>query len=83
MTIIDKELNGYVFYLYEEGLYHFSKREDDYNNQNYGKYLEITVSEEQLHNGDLEFMVKHNLTLDESRQKQIRKNYRGQHNGDS
>ena len=82
MTITDKKsikkfldtemklnLNGYIFNFFENGLYHFSKRDDDFNSPTYGKYMTMVVSQEQLFNGDAEFMAKNNMTLDDSRKR--------------
>ena len=76
---MDADLHGYSFSYFEDGLYTFSKKEDDYNNSNYGKSISIVVSQEQLFNGDIDFMTQNDMSLDSNRQrkeKQKFKNFR-------
>lgn len=49
--------NGYQWFGLIDGLHHFSKEIES------GKWAELRCREEQITNGDLEFMAEHGLTL--------------------
>lgn len=49
--------NGFSWFGFLDGLHHFSKQRAD------GKYAQIRCREEQLENGDFEFMAENGLTL--------------------
>jgi len=57
-------LNGYEFKWFKDGLYHFVKGD------NQTGFIEIVCSQEQLFNGDIEYMTKKDLSLDSNRQRQ-------------
>lgn len=49
--------NGYECYMKTKDLYYFSKKDTN------GKYLEIICTENDMKNGNIEFMCQHDLTL--------------------
>lgn len=60
-------VNGYELMLMANGLNYFSKKET-------AGCLEIVCTDEQLKNGDIQFMTKHGLTLSPERiRKEVRK----------
>ena len=59
--------NGYTCYYHHNGIYSFQKKVDK-------GYSQIECTEEQLTNGDIEFMTLHGWTLSsERRRNEIRK----------
>ena len=63
-----KDLNGFNWWGFIEGVHYFSKQEDV-------GFAEICCSEEQLDNGDIEFMCENGLTLSDERRRRIEKEY--------
>lgn len=64
--------NGYTCFAHSHGIYSFKKKDT-------GGYWEIECTEEQLINGDIEFMTLHGLTLSpERRRNEIRKDLKKQ-----
>lgn len=63
MLIHDKDYyraikpSGFMWFGLIDGFHHFSKEVER------GKWLEIRCREEQLTNGDIDFMAEHGLTL--------------------
>ena len=56
MQYLGKEVNGYKCFYFSKGIAHFKKQD--------GKgYWVIKCTEAQLHNGDIEFMTEHGLTI--------------------
>ena len=54
------EFNGYKWFYHYKGVHSFQKRTSD----GY-KWMLIECTEEQLYNGDIEFMTEHGLTISE------------------
>ena len=55
-------INGYSCFSIHKRIYSFMKKTDT-------GYFQIECTEPQMHNGDIEFMTKHDLTI--SRQKKL------------
>ena len=63
-----KDLNGFEWWVFIEGVHYFNKRE--------GRgFVEVCCSEEQIDNGDIEFMCAKGLTLSYKIVKKINKEY--------
>lgn len=62
--------NGFVWFNHYQGVHSFQKKSDD----GY-KWELIQCTEEQLTNGDIEFMTQNGLTLSKEKQKQAHKKY--------
>ena len=54
---IDLEFNGYRWFSHFKGVHSFQKKLND------GRWGKIECSEEQLNNGDIQFMAEHEMTL--------------------
>lgn len=61
--------NGYSWTHFRDGIYYFSRKEQT-------GYSQICCSEEQLTNGDLEFMAENGYTLSNKRVNAIKAKYR-------
>ncbi len=57
-------INGYEWFAFDRGVHSFQKRVGKW-------YSLVECSEDQLHNGDIDFMTKHNYTLSRSQKKYI------------
>jgi len=63
-------INGFVWFFHEKGVHSFQKKIDDGH-----KWEWIQCTEEQMHNGDIELMTQHGLTLSQHKIKQAHKQY--------
>jgi hypothetical protein len=64
--------NGYTCFCHSHGIYSFKKKDN-------GGYWEIECTEEQLSNGDIEFMTENGITLSAERKRnEVRKYLRRQ-----
>ncbi len=63
---INLDINGYKWFSHSNNIHSFYKKVDN------GFYT-IECSEEQIENGDLWFMTKHNLTLSKKLKKHLTK----------
>ena len=64
-------VNGYRRFLTLDGIHYFERREPD------GRFARIECEEEQLHNGDIEFMTENGITISpERKNKYIKKRQR-------
>jgi hypothetical protein len=66
-----KDVNGYSCYWIEKGIYSFSKKTP----KGPTRYSTIECEEEQLTNGDIEFMTLNGLTLSDARKKAYQKKF--------
>lgn len=73
----DLTVNGYQRYLIMDGIHYFQRREPD------GRFARIMCEEEQLKNGDIEFMTENGLTLSEERKKKYIKKRKKQNQNDT
>lgn len=73
--IYNTEINGYKLYLKSKGINYFQKRIEDYNDKNYGLCLALECTDDQLSNGDIEFMTLNGLTISKDRKRNYEKLY--------
>jgi len=62
-------INEYHWFSHYRGVHAFQKQQSD------GKFCEIECTEEQLHNGDIEFMTLHGLTISKDRKRRTEQKY--------
>jgi len=67
---IGMEFNGYRWFNHYKGVHSFQKRTND----GY-RWMLVECTEEQLYNGDIEFMTKHGWTLSKERKRETNKLY--------
>ena len=63
-----KKINGYEWFDFDRGIHSFQKKTEK-------GWLLIECSEEQLHDGDIEFMTLHGWTLSKERKRKIIKKF--------
>jgi hypothetical protein len=64
-----KTVNGYTHFHSEKGIHSYTKHEE-------GKgFILVECTDDQLHNGDIEFLTTHGMTISKEMKKKFQKNW--------
>lgn len=66
--LVGRIINGYQWFCYHKGIYAFQKK-------TVNRYLIVECDENQLINGDIEYMTQHGLTIGKKLKNSIVKKY--------
>lgn len=69
MKLKNKEVNGYVWFMYEKGIHSFKKELPN------NKWVVIECTQKQIINGDIEFMTEHGFSISKEMKKSVQKEY--------
>lgn len=71
-----KTICGYSFSYFEDGVYTYSKQIFNRNDPNHGKWLVVQCGEKDFENGNLEYFMKHDITLNSGEIAKIKQQYK-------